>query len=64
MPGVHSTGETWPGHWTVEHDQARQAIRVEWRGDDASEFPWEKEKDHEQLTLTYEVEDARNDVKY
>jgi hypothetical protein len=60
LPGVHSNGETWPGHWTVERDQARQATRVEWRGDDSSEFPWGKEKDHEQLT--YEVEDAHSDV--
>jgi len=60
LPGVHSTGETWPGHWTVERDEARQMTRVEWRGDDASEFPWGKERDHEQLT--YEVIDARSDV--
>ena len=60
LPGLHSSGETWPGHWTVERDEARQATRVEWRGDDASEFPWGKEKDHEQLT--YEVADARSDI--
>jgi len=60
LPGVRSSGETWPGHWTVERDEARQATRVEWRGDDASEFSWGKEKDHEQLT--YEVEDARSDA--
>ena len=56
LPGVRSTGETWPGKWSTERDEFHQATKVEWTGDDGTQFPWGRMKDHEQLT--YEVQDA------
>jgi len=60
LPGVHSTGGVLPGESKVLRDELRQTTRVEWRGDDSTEFPWGQEKDHEQLT--YEVQDAHSET--
>ena len=54
---VASEGDTWPPQeWTVRHDLITGATRVAWSGDDSSEFPWGREKDHEQMS--YEVKDS------
>jgi uncharacterized protein len=54
---ISSAGDTWPPQdWTVTHDLITSTTRVAWNGNDASEFPWGKMKDHEQMS--YEVADA------
>jgi len=55
-PNARTTGDTWPGEWTVHRDEFRATTRVEWQGDDAMEFTWGKMKDHEHLT--HEVNDT------
>ncbi len=60
LPGVQATGGTWPGSFTVQRDELRQATHVEWHGEGATEFPWGSLKDHQQLT--YDVQDAHSDV--
>jgi hypothetical protein len=57
---VHSEGYPWPGEYSVTRDEVRQATRVDWRGSDASEYPWGKSTHHEQIA--YEVEDAHPEV--
>ena len=55
---VISKGEAWPPQdWTVTHDLMNGTTRVFWKGDDSTEFPWGREKDHEQMS--YEVQDAK-----
>jgi putative CocE/NonD family hydrolase len=60
LPDVHSQGYPWPGEYSVTRDEVRQATRVEWRGSDASNYPWGRRTHHERLT--YEVEDAHPEV--
>jgi putative CocE/NonD family hydrolase len=57
LAGVKSEGDTWPPQdWTVTHDLIAGTTRVAWIGDDSSEYPWGRMKDHEQMT--YVVADA------
>lgn len=57
LEGVSSSGDTWPPQdWTVTHDLMTGTTRVAWSGDDASQFPWGKMKDHEQMS--YVVRDS------
>jgi predicted acyl esterase len=60
LPGVRSTGETWPGKWSAERDEFHQSAKLEWMGDDGTEFPWGRMHEHEQLT--YEAQDAHPEV--
>ena len=55
-PDITGGGDTWPGSYKVIRDEARQATRVEWGGDDGSAYPWGSMKSHEQLT--YDLADA------
>jgi uncharacterized protein len=59
MPeNVTSEGEAWPPQeWTVTHDLMNGKTRVFWSGNDSSEFPWGRMKDHEQMS--YEVQDSK-----
>ena len=54
-PGVRSEGGTWPGEWSATRDQVRQSTRVAWHGSNATQFPWGRETQDEQMT--YEVAD-------
>src|SRR6202040_527483 len=57
LAGVKSEGDTWPPqYWTLTHDLITGNARVDWVGDDSSEYPWGKMKDHEQMG--YEVLDS------
>jgi len=57
LAGVKSEGDTWPPqYWTLTHDLITGDARVDWVGDDSSEYPWGKMKDHEQMG--YEVLDV------
>ena len=57
LAGVKSEGDTWPPQdWTVTHDLIAGTTRVAWVGDDSSEYPWGRMKDHEQMS--YVVADA------
>ena len=60
LAGIISSGETWPGTWKIERDAIRQATSIYWSGDDSTQFPWGKEKDHEKIT--YHVADADSAV--
>ncbi|MGA8222584.1 MAG: CocE/NonD family hydrolase [Candidatus Acidiferrales bacterium] len=61
LEGISSAGDTWPPQdWSVTRDLITSTTRVAWSGNDASEFPWGKMKDHEQMT--YEVADAKPEV--
>jgi hypothetical protein len=53
---VRSVGYTWPGEWTTLRDEVHHKTTVVWRGHMATEYPWGKQTDREELT--YEVEDA------
>ncbi|MFZ0410526.1 MAG: CocE/NonD family hydrolase [Candidatus Acidiferrales bacterium] len=54
--GSKSEGDVWPPqHWTETHDLIKGATKIAWSGDDSSEFPWGKMKDHEQMS--YEAAD-------
>jgi predicted acyl esterase len=58
---VTSEGNTWPPQdWTVTHDLMNGKTRVFWSGNDSSEFPWGRMKDHEQMS--YEVQDSKPEV--
>jgi len=51
LQGVSSAGDTWPPqNWTVTRDLMTDTTRVAWSGDDSSQFPWGKMKDHEQMS--------------
>jgi predicted acyl esterase len=55
---VTSKGDTWPPQeWTVTHDLMSGTTRVFWNGNDESQFPWGRMKDHEQMS--YEVTDSK-----
>jgi len=57
LAGVKSEGDTWPPqYWTLTHDLITGNARVDWVGDDSSEYPWGRMKDHEQMG--YEVLDS------
>ncbi len=62
LPGVRTTGNWLPGElWTQQRDELGQVTRWEWRGgEETTEFPWGREKHHDQLT--FEVQDAHSDV--
>jgi hypothetical protein len=54
---VKSEGDTWPPQeWTETHDLITGTTRVAWIGDDSSEYPWGRMKDHEQMS--YLITDA------
>jgi uncharacterized protein len=58
LEGVKSEGDTWPPQvWTETHDLLTGTTRISWIGDDASQYPWGRMKDHEQMT--YVLGDAR-----
>ena len=51
LESVKSEGDTWPPQiWTQTHDLISGITRVSWVGDDASEYPWGRLRDHEQMT--------------
>jgi putative CocE/NonD family hydrolase len=55
---VTSKGDTWPPQdWTVTRDLMTGTTRVFWSGNDESQFPWGRMKDHEQMS--YEVADSK-----
>jgi putative CocE/NonD family hydrolase len=55
---VTSKGDTWPPQdWTVTRDLMSGTTRVFWSGNDESQFPWGRMKDHEQMS--YEVQDSK-----
>jgi hypothetical protein len=55
---VTSKGDTWPPQdWTVTRDLMNGTTRVFWNGNDESQFPWGRMKDHEQMS--YEVQDSK-----
>ncbi len=55
---VTSKGDTWPPQdWTVTRDLMNGTTRVFWSGNDESQFPWGRMKDHEQMS--YEVADSK-----
>jgi putative CocE/NonD family hydrolase len=55
---VTSKGDTWPPQdWTVMRDLMTGTTRVFWSGNDESQFPWGRMKDHEQMS--YEVADSK-----
>jgi putative CocE/NonD family hydrolase len=55
---VTSKGDTWPPQdWTVTRDLMTGTTRVLWSGNDESQFPWGRMKDHEQMS--YEVADSK-----
>ena len=56
LPGVRSSGETWPGAWETHRDELHRSSRVDWHGDDWTQYPWGRESDHEQMT--YKVQDG------
>ena len=60
LPGIISSGETWPGIWKIERDAIRQSTTVYWSGDDSTQFPWGKQKNYEKIT--YHVADADSAV--
>jgi uncharacterized protein len=61
LAGVKSEGDTWPPQdWTETHDLITGITRVAWSGDDSTEYPWGKMKDHEQMS--YEVTDSKPGV--
>ncbi len=48
---MKSEGDTWPPQvWTETHDLLTGITRISWIGDDASQYPWGRMKDHEQMT--------------
>jgi hypothetical protein len=49
LPGVHVTGETWPGEWKVQRDEIAHSTRVLWDGNIAVNYPWVHQKHHEEL---------------
>jgi uncharacterized protein len=58
LAGLTSQGDTWPPQdWTVTRDVLAGSTRVAWSGNDSSQYPWGKMKDHEQMS--YEVTDAK-----
>jgi putative CocE/NonD family hydrolase len=58
LAGVTTEGDTWPPQdWTVTRDVLAGSTRVAWSGNDSSEYPWGKLKDHEQMS--YVVADAK-----
>jgi putative CocE/NonD family hydrolase len=58
LVGVTTAGETWPPQdWTVTRDVLAGSTRVAWSGNDSSEYPWGKMKDHEQMS--YVAADAK-----
>jgi putative CocE/NonD family hydrolase len=51
LESVKSEGDTWPPQvWTETHDLLTGITRISWVGDDASQYPWGRMKDHEQMT--------------
>ncbi len=51
LESVKSEGDTWPPQvWTETHDLLTGITRISWIGDDASQYPWGRMKDHEQMT--------------
>jgi hypothetical protein len=57
LEGVKSEGDTWPPQeWTETHDLITGTTRVAWIGDDSSQYPWGRMKDHEQMS--YLITDA------
>lgn len=57
LPGVRSTGDAWPGHWTICRDEVAETAHGDWRGSSVGDFPWGRVEDVEHLT--YDVADAR-----
>jgi hypothetical protein len=57
LESVKSEGDTWPPQeWTETHDLITGTTRVAWIGDDSSQYPWGRMKDHEQMS--YLITDA------
>ena len=51
LESVKSEGDTWPPQvWTETHDLLTGVTRISWIGDDASQYPWGRMKDHEQMS--------------
>jgi putative CocE/NonD family hydrolase len=51
LESVKSEGDTWPPQvWTDTHDLLTGITRISWMGDDASQYPWGRMKDHEQMS--------------
>ena len=50
LESVKSEGDTWPPQiWTETHDLLTGITRISWIGDAASQYPWGRMKDHEQM---------------
>ncbi len=57
LESVKSQGDVWPPQaWTETHDLIAGTTRVAWVGDDSSQYPWGRMKDHEQMS--YAIGDA------
>jgi putative CocE/NonD family hydrolase len=57
LESVKSEGDVWPPQaWTETHDLIADTTRVAWVGDDSSQYPWGRMKDHEQMS--YVIGDA------
>jgi len=51
LESVKSEGDTWPPQvWSETHDLLTGVTRISWMGDDASQYPWGRMKDHEQMS--------------
>jgi hypothetical protein len=52
LPGVDTSGDTWPGGYHVSRDPETGTTRVDWKGDTKSTYPWGKQSSTEELHYT------------
>ena len=60
LPGVHMSGNGWPGEWKVERNEIAHSTRVQWQGNGVVDYPWVHQKYHEDLI--YDLQDDHPDI--
>jgi len=60
LPGVHASGQAWPGEWKVERDEIAHSTRVLWNGNGTVDYPSVHQKYHEELI--YDLQDDHPEI--